>query len=176
MSLVLGAIVLAPAASAWTVTMNAQPELKRTHHWAIEKSVSQTAVTLAPGQTTDVTYSVTVSSTGATDSDWGVSGTMEMSEDPDITIGSVVFRILPEEILASHSCMPSTFPVELGIVGLQCAYSAALPDASDRTAWMRAVVSDPAGFRSVLVPFDFGTATVNNVDECVNVTDTMAGN
>jgi hypothetical protein len=169
-------LAVAPAASAWTVTMNAQPKLKRTYHWTIEKSVSQPALTLAPGQTADVTYSVTVKSTGFTDSDWSVSGQMEMSEDPDITIGSVVFRILPEEILASHTCMPSTFPVELGIVGLQCAYSAQLPDASDRTAWMRAVVSEPAGFRSVLVPFSFTNATIEEVDECVAVTDTMAGN
>jgi hypothetical protein len=168
-------LAVASTASAWTVTMTAQPSLKRTHHWTIEKSVSQPAVTLASGQTTTVTYSVTVASTGSTDSDWSVSGLMEMSEDPDITIGSVVFKILPEEILASHTCMPSTFPVELGIVGLKCAYSAALPDASDRTAWMRAVVSAPVGFRNGIAPFSFANATVDEVDECVTVTDSLQG-
>ena len=104
---------------------------------------------------------MTVTPTGSVDSDWSVSGIMEMSDDPDITIGSVVFKVIPSagesyaEILASHSCMPATFPVELGLVGLECAYSAALPDASPRTAWMRAVVADPPGSRSVLTPFDF---------------------
>lgn len=174
-SVVVGTLVVAPVASAWTVTMDANPKLKRTYHWSIEKSVSQPTVTLAPGESTSVTYSVTVASTGFTDSDWSVSGQMEMSEDPDITIGSVVFKILPEEILASHTCMPSTFPVELGIVGLKCAYSAPLPDAADRTAWMRAVVSAPAGFRNVLVPFSFTNATIEEVDKCVDVTDSMAG-
>jgi hypothetical protein len=173
-SFVVGLIV-APAASAWSVTMTAQPSLKRTHHWTIEKSVSQEAVVLAPGQTTTVQYSVTVKSTGSTDSDFAVSGLMEMSEDPDITIGSVVFKILPEEILATHSCLPSSFPVELGIVGLQCSYSAALPDAGDRTAWMRAVVSDPVGFRNAFEPFSFANATVDEVDECVTVTDSLQG-
>jgi hypothetical protein len=48
--LLLAAVVLvatlavAPAASAWTVTMNANPSLKRTYHWAIEKSVSQSSL------------------------------------------------------------------------------------------------------------------------------------
>lgn len=174
-SVVVGTLVAAPSALAWTVTMDANPKFKRTYHWAIEKSVSEPTVTLGVGQTANVTYSVTVKSTGFTDSDWSVSGQMDMSEDPDITIGSVVFKILPEEILASHTCMPNTFPVELGIVGLTCAYSASLPDASDRTAWMRAVVSAPAGFRNMLVPFSFMNATMEEVDECVAVTDSMAG-
>jgi hypothetical protein len=176
LALAVAAFVAAPAASAWTVTMTAEPKLKRTYDWSIEKTVSESAVVLAPGQTTTVTYSVTVKNTAVTDSDWSVSGLMEMSEDPDITIGSVAFKILPEEFVATHSCMPVTFPVHLGIEGLKCTYEASLPDASDRTAWMRAVVSIPVGGRSVLTPFSFANATVEQVDECVAVTDTMAGN
>ena len=176
LALAVAAFVAAPAASAWTVTMTAEPKLKRTYDWSIEKTVSESAVVLAPGQTTTVTYSVTVKNTATTDSDWSVGGVMEMSEDPDITIGSVAFKILPEEFPATHQCMPVTFPVYLGIEGLKCTYEAPLPDASDRTAWMRAVVSIPVGGRSVLKPFSFANATVEHVDECVAVTDTMAGN
>jgi hypothetical protein len=169
------ALFVSSSALAWTVTMDAQPKLKRTYAWKIEKSVSESAVTLNAGETATVTYTVTATPTGSVDSNWSVSGLMEMSEDPDITIGSVIFRILPEEILATHSCMPSTFPVELGIEGLKCTYSAALPNANARTAWMRAVVSEPTGFRNVLKPFTFANATVDEVDETVTVTDTMGG-
>jgi len=169
------ALLAASSAFAWTVTLSAQPQLKRTFAWQIEKGVSQSAVTLQAGETADVTYTVTVTPTSSVDSDWSVSGVMEMSDDPAITIGSVIFRILPEEILATHSCMPTTFPVELGLAGLECHYSAALPDAAPRTAWMRAVVAAPPGFRSVLTDFDFTNATVDLVDESVSVTDSMGG-
>jgi hypothetical protein len=173
--LAVGAIVVVPAASAWTVTMTAQPSLKRTHHWTIEKSVSQPAVTLAQGATTDVTYSVTVRSTGSTDGDWGVSGNVSMTDDPNITVNTIRVLINPDDVLASMTCMPATFPVELGLMGLECAYSAPLADASGpRDAWMRAVQVN-GNIRNVHTPFDFGSATVSQVDECVDVTDTMAG-
>jgi hypothetical protein len=170
------AAVAVPSAWAWTVTMDANPALKRTHTWTIEKSVSQSSLTLKAGESATVTYSVKASSAAPVDSDWSVSGTMEMTEDPDITIGSVVFDVLPAPAIpATHACMPVTFPVNLGIEGLTCTYSAALPDASPRTAHMKAIVSAPAGTRQMNVPFTFASAAVNEVDECVNVTDSMAG-
>jgi hypothetical protein len=169
------ALLAAASASAWTVTLDAQPSLKRTHSWKIEKKASKSSLTLKKGESATVGYSVTVSQVGApVDSDWSVSGTLEMSEDPDITINSVVFRIEPELIVASQSCMPVTFPVELGIEGLKCTYSAPLPDAGPRTTWMRATRGD-GGFRNARAAIDFSTATVNEVDECVTVTDSMAG-
>ena len=173
-------VVAVPSAWAWTVTLTADPALKRTHTWTIEKSVSQSSLTLKAGESATVTYSVKVSSAAPVDSDWSVSGLMEMSEDPDITIGSVVFDVLPTQfassgIAASHSCMPMTFPVNLGIEGLKCTYNAALPDAASRWAHMKANVSAPAGSRQVSKQFSFASATVNEVDECVNVTDTIAG-
>jgi hypothetical protein len=175
-ALAISAFVVVPAASAWTVTMDAKTSLKRAHHWTIEKSVSQSAVTLAPGETKDVTYSVTVKTTGSTDSDWKVSGNVTMGDDPNITVDTVRVLINPDNILASMTCMPATFPVALGLVGLDCAYSAPLPDASGpRDAWMRAVQVN-GNIRNVHTPFDFSSASVDNVDECVAVTDSMAGN
>jgi hypothetical protein len=74
--------------------------------------------------------------------------------------------------------MPMTFPVDLGIQGLECVYSASLPDAADRRARMFATATEDdgdTGSRNALVPFGFDTATVNEVDECVDVTDSTAG-
>lgn len=168
------ALLAASSASAWTVELTAQPALERTHTWKIEKKASTSAVTLKKGESTTVSYSVTVSPAAApVDGAFSVSGTLAMSEDPDITINSVVFRIEPELIVASYSCMPTTFPVELGIEGLDCTYSAPLPDAGPRTTWMRA--TRVGGFRNARAAIDFGSATVNEVDECVEVTDSMAG-
>jgi hypothetical protein len=181
-ALVVG-VVAVPSAWAWTVTLDAKTSFTRTHTWDIDKSVSQSSVTLKPGETASVTYSVTVTKTSTTDSGFAVSGNMEMSEDPNITINSVVFKIIPPapatspEILASHSCLPVTFPVNLGIEGLKCTYSAALPSAADGRTWMRATVTEGAvsGFRNAFADFSFASATMSEVDECVNVTDSMAG-
>jgi hypothetical protein len=179
------ALLAASSASAWTVDMNAQPKLDRTHSWKIEKTVSKSSVTLKKGESTTVSYSVTVGPAGApVDSNWSVSGTMEMNDDANITVNSVVFTIIPAApvntpaIATTQSCVPVTFPVDLGIIGLTCAYSAALPDAADRRARMFATATEDdgtAGVRNAFAPFSFATATVNEVDECVAVTDSMAG-
>jgi hypothetical protein len=179
---VLG-VVAVPSALAWTVTMDANPALKRTYTWNIEKSVSQSSLTLKTGETATVTYGVKVSANAPVDSDWSVSGTMEMTDDPKITVNSVVFSILPPaanspELPAAHSCMPLTFPVDLGIAGLKCTYSASLPSASDGRAFMKASATHDngtTGGRAVEAPFSFSTASVTEIDECVDVNDTMAG-
>lgn len=169
------ALAVAPAASAWTVTMTAEPKLKRTYGWTIQKSVDRPAVTIEAGKTTDVTYTVTVGGTGSVDSDWSVGGTVEMSEDPKIGIDWMRVTINPEGTLATLDCLPSTFPVELGVAGLKCLYSAPLPNPTGtRDAWMRAQTT-AGNFRNVHTPFDFSAATVDEVDECVQVTDSMAG-
>ncbi|MGH3455968.1 MAG: hypothetical protein ACRDP2_16240 [Nocardioidaceae bacterium] len=158
--------------------MTAQPSLTRTHHWTIEKSVSQPTLTLAAGDSTSVTYSVTVTNTGSTDSDWAVAGTVGFSSDPDITIGAIESFITPGDIAGTIACSPSPFPVAL-VSGLSCDYEAALPNADPRTAHAKATVTaspDGPGFRQVNTPFDFSTATVTEQDECVDVTDSMAGN
>jgi hypothetical protein len=172
---ILTALAVAPLASAWTVSMTAEPKLERTYGWTIQKSVDRPAVTVEAGKTTDVTYSVTVGGTGSVDSDWSVAGTVEMGDDPNVAVQWVRVTINPEGTLATVDCLPSTFPVELGLAGLKCTYSAPLPDGTGtRDAWMRAQQVN-GNFRNVHTPFDFSNATVDEVDECVQVTDTMAG-
>jgi hypothetical protein len=171
----VGTLVAAPAASAWVVTMNANPSFKRTYHWEIEKSVSQPSVTLAVGENTQVTYSVTVKSTGFTDSDWGVSGNVHMtSGDDDITVATLGVKIQPDDLAATLGCVPP-LPFNLGGGTLDCGYSASLPNGNPRTAEMRATTTD-GGARFVQTPFSFTNAAITEIDECVAVTDSQAGN
>jgi hypothetical protein len=174
-------LVAVPAASAWTVTMTANPHLKRTFSWKIEKSVSQPTVTLAPGATADVTYTVKASVTGSVDSDWGVSGHVTMHEevfpqpDPAPIVNTVNVTIQPDAAVAPVTCVPSPFPVDLDTNTLECDYSAPLPDASGpRDAHMRATQVN-GNIRNVHTWFDFSNPTVNQVDESVTVTDSMGG-
>ena len=161
--------------------MTANPHLKRTHSWKIEKSVSQAAVTLAPGATADVTYTVVATPTGSVDSDWGVTGHVSMLEeifpqpDPAPVVNTVNVTIQPDAAVAPVTCVPSPFPVDLDTNSLECDYSSPLPDASGpRDAHMRATQVN-GNVRNVHTAFDFSNATVNLVDESVTVTDSMGG-
>jgi hypothetical protein len=170
----VGTLVIAPAASAWTVTMNANPSFKRTYQWDIEKSVSQSSVTLEQGESKQVTYSVTVTNTGFTDSDWGVSGNVNMTAGDDaITVATVDIVIVPGSIGATETCTPA-LPFNLGGGALNCSYSASLPNGDPRTAQMRATTAD-GGQRFVQTPFSFSNAAMTEIDECVLVTDSQAG-
>jgi hypothetical protein len=169
------ALLTASSALAWSVTMTAEPKLKRTHSWQIEKSVSQSALTLKAGETADVTYTVTATPTGSVDSDWSVSGSVLMTEDPNITVATLRVLIEPDDTLAPVECVPAPFPVELGVEGLKCDYYSTLPDASGpRNAWMRATQIN-GNIRNARATFDFSNPIVDSVDETVTVTDSMGG-
>jgi hypothetical protein len=168
-------LVAAPAAHAWTVTMDANPSFKRTYQWDIEKSVSQSSVTLEEGESTQVTYSVMVTNTGFTDSDWAVNGNVNMTAgDDNITVATVDVLVVPGSIAASETCTPA-LPFNLGGGPLNCAYSASLPNGDPRTAQMHATTADGGG-RFVQKAFDFTNAAMTEIDECVAVTDSQAGN
>ena len=170
---VIATLVVAPAASAWTVSMNANPSFKRTYQWDIEKSVSQSSVTLEQGESKQVTYSVTVTNTGFTDSDWAVSGNVNMTAGDDaITVATVDVIIVPGAIGATESCTPA-LPFNLGGGALNCGYSASLPNGDPRTAQMHATTTDGGG-RFLQTPFAFTNPTTE-IDECVLVTDSQAG-
>ena len=177
---IVAALATTPSAFAWTVGMTAQTSLKRTYQWTIAKTASVPTITVKAGETATVEYSVTVSTTGATDSDWAVGGNVTFSSDPSITLGGLqVFSTppglnVPQNPGTVTSCNPSPFPVTL-VSGLVCGYLIGLPNANPGDAHAIADVDVPAGGRHVETPFDFSNPTVNQVDECVNVTDSMAG-
>ena len=180
---VVAALATTPSAFGWTVTMTAQPQLKRTYQWAIDKSVTPTTVTLKAGETASVSYSVTVTNTGSVDSDWAVTGDVTFSSDPNITLGGLQVFATPPGLTVPQtpgtvtSCSPSPFPVTL-VSGLVCGYLIGLPNANPGDAHAIADIdaspSGPGG-RHVSAPFDFSTATINQVDECVTVTDSLQG-
>jgi hypothetical protein len=177
---IVAALATTPSAFGWTVDMTAQTSLKRTYQWTIAKSVTPTTVTLNAGETATATYSVVVTNTGSTDSDWAVGGNVTFSSDPSITIGGLqVFSTppglnVPQNPGTVTSCSPSPFPVTL-VSGLVCGYLIGLPNADPGDAHAIADVDVPPGGRHVSAPFDFSNPTINQVDECVNVTDSLQG-
>ena len=171
-----------------TVSKDAATTFTRTYDWSIDKSADQTEITLAAGQSFDIHYTVTVDMTGFTDSDWAVAGSITVHNPAPIaaTINGVSDVVSPA-IAASVDC-GVTFPYSLAAGGdLVCTYDADLPDATSRTNTATATrqnydydyqlnatadgTTDVSGNANVT----FSSDPSEEVDECVDVTDTYAG-
>jgi hypothetical protein len=172
------------------VAKTADTSLTRTYSWSILKSSDDPnghALTLNPGESyVDYPYSVTVDMTGYVDSNWAVSGNITISNpnpDRDADLTQVVDS-MTGPIDGAVVCPSLTVPAGDSLV---CTYSADLPDATTRTNTATATQQN-YDFASDLTPTDSGTkdysgthsvdfsgATINEVDESIDVTDTYAG-
>jgi hypothetical protein len=181
---------------ALTVTKDASTSSKRTYHWTIDKSADQSSLTLSIGQSFLVNYTVTVDldktgypPNGYVDSDFAVNGNIAVNNPAPIaaTINSVSDVISPN-INATVDCGSATFPYTLAAGGtLSCTYSANLPNGDTRTNTATATQQNysydeslnptPSGTtnHSGSASVDFSNATVEEVDECIDVDDTLQG-
>jgi hypothetical protein len=72
-----------------TVTKTASGTFDRTYSWLIDKSVDQTRINIAEGGTATFLYSVKTTTSGYTDSNWAMSGTITVTNPnnwQDITV------------------------------------------------------------------------------------------
>jgi hypothetical protein len=170
-----------------TVTKDAATSLTKTWTWTIDKSADQTSLLLTEGQIFTVNYTVMVSAV-STDSGHAVSGNISVNNPApiDATINGVSDIVSPA-IAGNVSC-GVTFPYTLVAGGtLNCTYSADLPDDADRTNTATATLQnydyDEEGTATAsgttdfsgTADVDFENATVTEVDECIDVSDTNVG-
>lgn len=157
------------------VEKTANTSLTRTHTWTIDKSADKDKVTLPVGGTSPVNYSVKVDQTSK-DSDWQVDGTITVTAPIAATVTGVT-DVISGGITDTNVNCPGTFPVDLTAgQSLTCTYSAKLPDATTRTNTATATsgttdVKDGTGQASV----DFANAKVNEIDEQIDVSDSLQG-
>jgi hypothetical protein len=154
------------------VSKTAETSLTRTWEWTIDKSADQTDLLLSEGQLFQVNYQVEVDATSQ-DSDWKVEGTITIENNTpfDATITGVTDVVSPA-IAADVDC-GVTFPhvLEDGDT-LECSYEADLPDGADRTNTATVTTSGLIGGGEATADVDFENATVDEVDECIDVSDT----
>jgi len=156
------------------VKKDANTSFDRQWNWTITKTGDQTSLTLAPGQSVPVNYTVTVQSV-AVDSNWKVTGSISFqntaSEPATIT---AVTDVISGGIVASVDC-GTTFPFTLpaGYTKV-CTYQATLPDGSSRTNTATVETSGNVPGSSFTIPFSFGNPN-NEVDECITVEDDQIG-
>jgi hypothetical protein len=170
-----------------TVTKNANTSLTRTYNWDIVKSADQTNLTLAKNETYDVHYTITPSAT-FTDSNWATGGTITVHNPAPIpaTLNSVS-DIVTGPITGNLNC-PVTFPYTLAAgADLVCTYTAALPDDTTRTNTATATQQNYSYDKNLnatangttdysgTAPVDFSGATIDEIDTCISVIDSLQG-
>jgi hypothetical protein len=157
------------------VAKTAATSFERTYDWNITKVVDQGSLTLSPGQSHLVNYAVGVSMVGSADSDFAVAGTITVSNPAPVAATITGVSDILEGDALTVSC-PVSFPYDLAPgQSLVCSYQSGLPDGSSRTNVAEVSTSGVVGGNSTSVPVSFASATITHTDDCVAVSDSMAG-
>ncbi len=155
-----------------TVEKTAETSFTRTFEWDISKTVTPETWDLFTGDTGTSKYTVEVSKTGFTDSDWAVTGTVWVTNDTPFpatieSVTDVISGIGPVPI-----CGGVAFPLDLGPGdSLHCGYGTALPDGSDRVNTATVETSGDVGGGEATADIVFGDPTTE-VNGTINVDDT----
>jgi hypothetical protein len=163
------------------VSKDAALAFKRTYKWAIAKSADKTVID--PGG--KVTYTVTASQTGFTDSEWVVTGAIKVHNPNDweaVTLTGVTDTINNGGVCTVSGNTTQTIAAGGDSTGLtyKCTYaSAPSPLAGTNTAsatWDKAAAFTPNGTASGTAGANFtNAAPTSTVNKTITVTDTLNG-
>ncbi|MCE7989069.1 MAG: hypothetical protein DYG89_48570 [Caldilinea sp. CFX5] len=164
-----------------TVEKTATPSYDLTYEWTIEKAVvGSDSATVDQGQPATFNYNIAVSHNAGTQSNWQVAGTITVANPNDwqdivadvsdslpggscsVTGGTQVTVSAGQSVTLNYSC---TFNSDPG--------SGTKTNTATAT-WDADAAHTPNGAASGTANFDFATATVNAIDECVTVVDDKA--
>ena len=166
------------------VSKDANTSYTKKYSWTIDKSADQSNLTLSVGQSFLVNYSVKVDATSE-NSDHAVAGKITIANHAPIPADlTSVTDVVSPGIAANVDCASLTVPANGTLV---CDYDADLPDASARTNTATAELQnhdyDSSGAPtnsgttsfSGSKNFDFTNATVTEIDESIDVGDSLQG-
>ncbi len=163
------------------VTKTAATTFDRDYGWSISKSAASTSLLLSVGQTYLLSYTVGVQSTGSTDSNWRVGGTISVL-NPHPSLPAYIASVSDSfEGLGLAVDCPVSFPYTLpGGQTLTCTYQSnalAGPTGGTNTATASVTANSPVAGDSgtAAVTFSDAASTITSIDACVDVTDTMKG-
>jgi hypothetical protein len=155
-----------------SVSKTATTSFTRTFAWTIDKSADPATWDLFDGDSGTSDWTVALTKDNGTDSGWAVSGTITINNPSEQTaiIASVTDQ-LTGGINATVNCGAGSFPRTL-VKGatLNCTYSSALPDGTNRTNTASATLTTgPIFTGTAAATFGAPTTVVNGT---VDVTDT----
>jgi len=169
-----------------SVTKTADESRTRTFEWEIDKSVNPDTWDLFDGDSGTSEYTVDITQTGFTDSAWHVEGDITIHNNhPTLAADlTAVTDAISGFGAATVECPSLTVPAAGDLV---CTYEADLPDGDTRTNTATATQqnydydSDGIGTADGTTDYqgtaqiDFSEAVTTDVNDCVNVSDTHAG-
>lgn len=174
-----------------TVTKTTHTSFDRTYNWSIHKSADQSSLTLALNEPFTVNYSVSTDASSS-DSNWQVSGIIDVYNSAPIdavinSVSDVVSGDIPVEVDCGV-----TYPHTI-LAGdtLHCTYSTSLPNADSRINTAKATQQNysydfegnptPKEGEGSTTEFsgtanvDFSSASINDMDKCITINDTLGG-
>lgn len=157
------------------VEKTADTTFTRTFEWDIEKTVTPETWDLFTGDSGTSEYTVTVTKTGSTDSDWAVSGSITIDNNTPFsaTIESVSDVISGVGAVAVDCGV--SFPHALASGGtLECTYSTGLANGDNRVNTATVTTSGDVGGGSADADVIFGDPTTV-VNDTINVDDSVEG-
>jgi hypothetical protein len=151
------------------VSKTATTTFTRTFNWDISKSVSPDKWDLFTGDDGTSQYTVAVTKTGFSDSEWAVSGNIliENNTPLDATIESITDVISGVGPVVTDCSFPFLLPAGGSIT---CTYSSALPDGTDRINTATVETSGAVGGGESTADVSFGAPTTL-VNAEINVSD-----
>ena len=168
------------------VTKSANPAFKRTYNWSISKSVDQNQINTALTSGT-FNYSVLATQTGLTDSDWVVTGLIQLTNPNDWE--DISATTVSDAIDNGGACAVTGGGLNVDVskggtpvtLAYTCTYASA-PTAPNFTntataSWNAATAFTPDGTNSGAATgaFTLTGATVTLVNKTITVTDTFGG-
>jgi hypothetical protein len=171
-----------------TISNDVNTFFNRYFDWSINKSADQNELLLAINQSFTVNYDVLVSS-GFMDSDFLAKGTINVTNNTPLTAELTEVKVLmSESIPTTVTCEGISFPYLLAPgSSISCSYSTELPDSASRINTAYAVTQNysyswngnttKTGTSSYAAPANilFENAEIDEIDECVEVTDNLGG-
>jgi hypothetical protein len=165
------------------VTKTATTYYERVWTWSVDKNGDTGTLTLAPGQSKAVSYSVVVTNTGTQDRKFSVAGTVTVANTG--TVPATVNGVADVDDFGSADVVScGTLPRTLAVAEtMSCSYTQAIAAPTMGTIYQNtatASVARPGGGADLPfsggAPFSFDGASPNlRVDECVTVSDTYVG-
>jgi hypothetical protein len=159
-----------------TAAKDATPAFTRRYNWTINKAVDRTRVELLNGSAT-FNYTVTVTQTGVTDSGWGLTGTITVSNPNDFE--AVTVNITDAVGLVNCTVTGGTNVSVPASGSVTATYSCTLSSGASGTntatvTWNKTTASTPNGSATGIAPFSFTTPTTT-INKTITVTDSYAG-
>lgn len=157
------------------VSEDVQAVFTRAYQWNISKTGPE-EITVEIGQTKSVPYAVAVRVADPVDRGWSVRG--HIGIDNFTKRAAVIKRVTDsvDGLIDATVACGQDYPIRLAAgTGLECIYSADLPDATFSSNTSCAETRGRIAGACATVPIDFSAPTMETVDDCVNVTDDRHG-